>query len=121
MPLLLLLAQSGDEPDCSDTGAFSQAELNWCAWHDYQAADAELNRLWSALGDDWRDRMRPAQRAWLAYRDAQCGLEASIWEGGSAESMVTGMCLERLTRLRIEEIRHAHPEGLPMPEDSQAR
>lgn len=121
LSLLLFAAQAEAEPYCSDPASFTQAELNWCAWQNFREADKELNRLWGAVGSEWRDDMRPAQKAWLAYRDAQCELEGSIWEGGSAQSMVVGMCLERLTRARIVEIRQTHPEGLWQPEGSRSR
>ncbi|MCJ8191487.1 lysozyme inhibitor LprI family protein [Sphingomicrobium aestuariivivum] len=109
--LLLATAQAADaDPDCGSE-ELAQIELNWCAWKGAEEADAELNLLWDRIGGDMRARMLPSQRAWLAYRDAQCEAEGKMWEGGSAHSMIVGMCMERMTRARMTEIRNSHPEG----------
>lgn len=46
-----------------------------------------------------------AQRAWLAYRDAQCRLEGYSFFGGSAQPMIVAGCLATLTRQRTQELR----------------
>ena len=46
-----------------------------------------------------------AQRAWLAYRDAQCRLEGYAFLGGSAQPMIVSGCLATLTRQRTQELR----------------
>jgi len=46
-----------------------------------------------------------AQRAWLAYRDAQCRLEGYAFLGGSAQPMILSGCLATLTRQRTQELR----------------
>lgn len=46
-----------------------------------------------------------AQRAWLAYRDAQCRLEGYSFLGGSAQPMIVAGCLASLTRQRTQELR----------------
>jgi len=46
-----------------------------------------------------------AQRAWLAYRDAQCRLEGYAFFGGSAQPMIVSGCLAMLTRQRTQELR----------------
>ncbi len=45
------------------------------------------------------------QRAWLAYRDAQCRLEGYQFLGGSAQPMIVSGCLAALTRHRTKELR----------------
>jgi uncharacterized protein YecT (DUF1311 family) len=73
----------------------------------YQEADAELNRLYqkieSRLADshDVRRELIAAQRAWIAFRDAECRFAASGVEGGSAYPQVYQACQEDLTRARI--------------------
>lgn len=46
-----------------------------------------------------------AQRAWLAYRDAQCRLEGYSFLGGSAQPMIVSGCLATITRQRTQELR----------------
>lgn len=55
----------------------TQADLNDCAAAEFRKADAELNsvyqRLLAANKDDQNfiDKLKAAQRAWLSFRDAQ--------------------------------------------------
>jgi uncharacterized protein YecT (DUF1311 family) len=57
--------------------AQTQVEMNTCAGEEYKAADAELNRVYQAVLKKYKDdpkflaKLRAAQRAWLAYRDAE--------------------------------------------------
>jgi uncharacterized protein YecT (DUF1311 family) len=41
-----------------------------------------------------------AQRAWLAYRDAACEVQASPYEGGSIQPLIWFSCLSELTAER---------------------
>src|SRR6185436_15178293 len=125
--LLLALALQGataaqpDEPNCRDPQ--TQLEMNLCAGIEFERADAELNRVYreSIAGERQADReldrrydqrpsnetiLREAQRAWVAFRDAQCTYEANgEARGGSMESMVHGQCLARMTRERTAQLR----------------
>ncbi len=81
----------------------TQTELNICAGAEFDAADAELNELYkqltARLGAD-KASLVAAQRAWVAYRDAECDFVASGVVGGSIHSMIRGECLSDLTRAR---------------------
>lgn len=98
--------------DCRDPK--TQLEMNECAWRDYRAADAELNRVYARLvarlDSVGRVRLRAAQRAWLPFRDAQCVFEASGYEGGSLHSFLQGGCLAHLTRERTKQLEAAEAE-----------
>ena len=54
-----------------------QIEMNECACNRYKRADVELNRVYqqllSANANDpvFIDKLKTAQRAWIAFRDAQ--------------------------------------------------
>jgi uncharacterized protein YecT (DUF1311 family) len=124
--LLLALALQGSfdararEYGCPD--AQTQLAMNMCAGLDFERADAELNRVYrqSIAGAQQSDReldrtndrrpsnesiLREAQRAWVAFRDAQCTDEANAEaRGGSMEPMVHGQCLARMTRERIAQL-----------------
>lgn len=90
--------------------AVTQQELNLCSQEAWQAADAELNLAYGealawAEGDPAAEELlRAAQRAWLAFRDADCAVEAAFFEGGSAEPMILFGCLEDRTVTRTEQL-----------------
>lgn len=108
---------AAQEVDCDN--ALTQADMNACAYQDWEQADAELNALWptaraamkrldSVLSDDLRGAdaaLLASQRAWIAFRDAQCRAEGFAMRGGSAEPMLVSGCLATLTRQRIEDLR----------------
>jgi uncharacterized protein YecT (DUF1311 family) len=109
---LLLAAQP---VDCDN--ALTQADMNQCAGRGAREADAELNSLWPNLvrqmqaadregntNGEGEKRLRAAQRAWIAYRDAQCTLEGADALGGSMETLLVQGCLEQMTRRRINEL-----------------
>ncbi|MFQ2812649.1 lysozyme inhibitor LprI family protein [Aeromonas caviae] len=50
------------------------------------------------------ERLRTAQRAWIAFRDAQCRYEVGVYEGGSMAPMVHSSCLTQLTEARTKDL-----------------
>ena len=101
------LASSASLADsCKGT---TQADLNECAAADYKRSDTALNMAYDSLAADLGARpkqgLREAQRAWLAYRDKSCDLEAMGSEGGSIQSMARSNCLTKLTRQRTKMLR----------------
>ena len=95
------------EPDCAN--AADQATLNACADASLKKADAELNALYrqitGRLDPEGRAHLVAAQRAWIAFRDAECKFAASAVEGGSAYPMVHADCLASLTEARIADFK----------------
>lgn len=91
--------------NCDD--AQTQQQLNQCHQQAYAQADSRLNAQFEQIiarlqADDAATRdLRRAQRAWLAYRDAECRFASPTQ--GSAASMVLTQCLTRLTRQRSED------------------
>ena len=97
--------------DCSDPGSLPQQQMNACAWADYEAADAVLNRLWpDALAEARRmgagDRLLAAQRAWIPFRDAACEAEAAVWGEGTMAPFIRATCLTGQTERRIADLRY---------------
>ncbi len=45
------------------------------------------------------------QRAWVAFRDAECDFQTSAVAGGSAAPMIHAMCLDSQTKRRIEDFK----------------
>jgi len=94
----------------------TQGELNDCFCSQYKKADAELNRIYQELiaanGHDkvFVDKLKIAQRAWIAFRDAQ--LEATYPETGdpqvkygSVYPMCYCMAQQNLTEERTKHLR----------------
>ena len=129
--VLLLLAQAEiAEPDqvCDDPQ--TQLAMNTCASMDFNAADAALNEQWAITAREMRDlddqidrdedqqpghyeTLLEGQRAWLAFRDAQCRSESFFARGGSMQPMLELHCKAYMTELRIQQLRglSAGPES----------
>lgn len=119
--LVLLLAfpaaAMAQEPDC--TAPQTQADMTQCAGIAFKMADEDLNLAYrlalKTYGDFETDEpeagkggveaLKQAQRAWITFRDAACAVEAWPYRGGSIEPMVVANCMERLTRVRTEDLR----------------
>lgn len=114
--------------DCAN--AQNTIEINFCADREYAAADAALNDIYKqalaaiAKSDgekpydpkSWEAALRASQRAWIAFRDADCkGLEPMQWSGGTGTTGAVLGCMTQLTqeRIRVLKERFAEPEGPP--------
>jgi uncharacterized protein YecT (DUF1311 family) len=96
--------------DC-DLPNTSQADLNDCYGNSYKASDAQLNTLYKQIEGRLKDDVATtkllvaAQRAWLAFRDAECDFSTSPASGGTIRPMLDAICLERLTSKRIDDFK----------------
>ena len=89
--------------------AQSQAEMNQHAEKDFDAADAAMNKaykqLMSKLDKEAQAKLKSAQRAWVAFRDAQGDLEADLEaRGGSMAPMIYDGSRTELTKERTKEL-----------------
>ncbi|MDX8499642.1 lysozyme inhibitor LprI family protein [Mesorhizobium sp. VK4C] len=79
-----------------------------CANTDYEAADAKLNAAYKDLvgGNDGKANklLQTAQRAWIAFRDAECAYSTADSEGGSIHPMEVSQCLTELTNERTKQL-----------------
>ncbi|KVS34690.1 lysozyme inhibitor LprI family protein [Burkholderia cepacia] len=97
------------QANCAD--ATDQAAMTACADRAYRKSDGELNRIFQAVTARLRDarpladKLVNAQRAWIAYRDAECSFSSANAEGGSAYPMVVSTCLDDLTKARTETLK----------------
>jgi uncharacterized protein YecT (DUF1311 family) len=93
--------------DCADE---TQVAMDICADASYQNADAALNRSYKEIirglkGDATTTKLLvEAQKAWIAYRDAECAFSTSANEGGTIHPMVFSICLEGVTKKRTAEL-----------------
>jgi uncharacterized protein YecT (DUF1311 family) len=96
-------------PDCADPQ--SQMALDQCALQDFKAADANLGATYRQVmarlkgNPDQAKLLVHAQRAWLAFRDADCAFQGSGVAGGSAYPMIVTQCRTLLTTQRTGEIK----------------
>ena len=88
----------------------TQSDMTYCADWQFKKEDAGLNDVYGRLKENYakipiaKTALTTAQRAWLAFRDAECKLEASGVEGGTAQPMIYNQCLSWLTQLRTAQL-----------------
>lgn len=111
--------------NCENADELPQQGMNFCAFKDFEAADAELNLVWrevypeikkrdAELSEDqrgWGKALLEAQRAWIKYRDAHCTSEGFQVRGGSLEPLFYHTCRTAITRSRIKELKSLLLEG----------
>lgn len=117
------LAEKKPNLDCEN--ATGTSELNACADREFEAADAELNKVYAEAmkaipemageppydAKAWQAALRASQRAWIAYRDAECDAHVPMfWTGGTgATSEIVG-CKTTMTKSRTKEIQEHYME-----------
>lgn len=104
--------------------AVSNAEMGECSSKKFHSADALLNRVYKAqvavlkkqiqeekgegplgqFGEETLKRLVKAQRAWIAFRDAECDLAGTDMLFGSGESLVISSCLAETTLTRATKL-----------------
>jgi uncharacterized protein YecT (DUF1311 family) len=100
--------------------ATSTFEMQACADRDFQKADAALNAAYKRALDKIQQRgdqpapydskaydaaLRAAQRAWIAYRDADCnGVVPFEWGGGTGTGAAVLGCLTDKTNARTKDL-----------------
>lgn len=93
--------------DCKSQD-LNQAELDQCAGRDFDAADDRLNALYKRLiagyDADNAAKLKTAEKAWIAYRDAECDYETNGTTGGTINPMVFTMCRTAKTNARIKDL-----------------
>ena len=103
----------------------SQSEMNICSARTFEKVDRELNAVYRRViarmvrdggdppydAESWEQAMRAAQRAWVAFRDADCqGLVGRDWIGGSGAALAINGCMIDLTRRRIAVLKERYGE-----------
>ena len=99
--------------------AVPTSELNLCSERAWQATDARLNAAFAKAIDairtsdhakpydpgGWEKALRASQRAWVAFRDADCkGLVPISWTGGTGTTTAVLVCMTTKTKIRTEEL-----------------
>ena len=88
--------------------AANQMEMDQCAGRDFHTADARLNALYRSMMSRYdapnQAVFKSAEKAWIAYRDAECNFETNGTAGGSINSMMLTQCRTEKTNARIKEL-----------------
>ncbi|MBG1233074.1 lysozyme inhibitor LprI family protein [Aestuariivirga litoralis] len=115
-------AHADDALNCDEPQ--TTADMNQCADIAFDKADKELNALWPKL-KEWAAQsdqesgendgyyaktLLASQRAWLAYRDAECVAAGLPMHGGTGEGPLMGGCRASLTEERVKDLRGLLPE-----------
>lgn len=109
---VIALAQTARAEDCSN--APDQTSMNECMTNAYKKADAELNALYERIAarlNGSGDRTKPraalvaAQRAWIAFRDAECAFVGGPTAEGSIHTTIVASCLTDITNRRIDDFK----------------
>jgi uncharacterized protein YecT (DUF1311 family) len=89
--------------------AQSQAEMNREAAAAFQKADAQLNKVYAQvvakLDEEGQAKLKAAQRAWIAFRDAQAELEADAMRDGTGATALRSEASAALTVKRTESLK----------------
>lgn len=114
-------AQAPNPIDCDN--ASTTVEMNYCTDLAFQKADAALNDAYrhaiASLKDDvqpppydpksWEEALRASQRAWVAYRDAECkGHVPMEWTGGTGTTSAVNACLIEMTEARTKSLKERY-------------
>jgi uncharacterized protein YecT (DUF1311 family) len=111
-------ALAQDVPGCDN--ATSNVEIGNCVYAAYQKADKELNAIWPKVlayidtqGDNvpadalqkWKATIVAAQKAWVTFKESDCGAVQYEWWGGSGAGIAETSCLYAHTAQRVEDLK----------------
>ncbi|WP_374302616.1 lysozyme inhibitor LprI family protein [Paracoccus sp. (in: a-proteobacteria)] len=111
------------DPDCigaaanecqQEPGGSTTLGISECLMAEHAEWDAILNEQYKQMRDrhaDDRaaaDSLRAAQRAWIAWRDAECAFQYDSYGGGSMRTVASAGCQMGLTARRALELRAMH-------------
>jgi len=90
------------------TFAQSTADMKDDASTEHGVSDKAMNiayaNLMTVLNEEGKKRLKEAQRAWIAYRDAQAGFDSHHLSGGTMEGLEQIGALNLLTQERTKRL-----------------
>ena len=107
-------AQSSLQNPCE--GFRTQLEMATCQEQQAKEADQALNTLYAAvmkkLNSKERVQLKAAQKAWIAYREADCEAQTALYKGGSIAPLIKAACLTKATQDRTKDIKRIYGQKL---------
>lgn len=104
--LLFAIAQAHAADPCK--GATTDMQLRECESKSLSAADAKLNiaysKLTKLLDAEGKKKLKEAQRAWIAFRDANAVFAGDLNRGGTAEDLNIIGTKTNMTNARVKEL-----------------
>ncbi|WP_296945718.1 lysozyme inhibitor LprI family protein [uncultured Massilia sp.] len=108
--LLALSLDASAATDCAN--ASNTRAIEECAAREQKAVEAKLNTVYQdvmrrlAGRDDAavRRKLQSAQRAWIAFRKADCDAVYEKWSGGTIRGTMFVGCMQRRAEQRIKEL-----------------
>jgi uncharacterized protein YecT (DUF1311 family) len=94
--------------DKCDSGVTFSMKI--CLAYRWMVEDVRMNRVYKKAITTGRrvgasESLRRSQRAWIAFRDAECTFQGKVEAGGgSAEGLSVLACKQNLTRLRADQL-----------------
>jgi uncharacterized protein YecT (DUF1311 family) len=105
--LVLVFSVSAFSNPC--TRATTNAELNQCETWNLLKADDQLNanyqKLLKSLNQESAQQLKTAQRAWMAYRDANCLYYAVELNATGGSILRELSCKVQMTKQRARELK----------------
>jgi uncharacterized protein YecT (DUF1311 family) len=102
------------KPNCDEM--MTQLDINTCSAWFAKLSDRKLNQAYQKVREtylsfepkDYRELrlkdLTESQLAWIKYRDTNCKWQGSKYAGGSAESMLVSLCVDRMSQARTQEL-----------------
>lgn len=104
LTLLVFSSVSAFAKDCNEemsTNAIYQCEANRLTTEDVRLND-NYKKLMSKLDKVGQKKLLTAQRAWIAFKDADCKYNADEMRDGSFEKVLLISCLASMTKERAD-------------------
>jgi uncharacterized protein YecT (DUF1311 family) len=111
------------EPRIDCDNAVSTVEMNFCGEKELEKADAALNAAYkNAIAGipelasekpydtkSWEEALRASQRAWVAFRDAECKDHVPMfWTGGTGATGEVLGCMTEMTKNRTVQLKELY-------------
>jgi uncharacterized protein YecT (DUF1311 family) len=92
---------------CMDKSGGVTSGMVECTGNEITLQDARLNKNYktamAALEAPQKTLLRDAQRLWVQYRDANCGMYAQL-TGGTMDRIVSADCVMSMTKQRADDL-----------------
>jgi uncharacterized protein YecT (DUF1311 family) len=92
-------------------GDGNMMQMNLCMGREAKESDQRLNLVYAKLIGALAEprSLQAAQRAWIAFRDAECKFKTAASTGGSMHNFSVTLCLMQLTEQRIAALEEIRP------------